>query len=49
MQAIEQHPDQASGLRRMWNQRPTQVMAVTSGKGGVGKDFDRIYLSNFDD
>lgn len=29
--------DQASGLRRIAKQRPVQVIAVTSGKGGVGK------------
>jgi len=28
---------QASGLRRMRQMRPVQVIAVTSGKGGVGK------------
>ncbi len=29
--------DQAAGLRRMSSPRPVQVIAVTSGKGGVGK------------
>lgn len=29
--------DQAAGLRRMSNPKPVQVIAVTSGKGGVGK------------
>jgi flagellar biosynthesis protein FlhG len=29
--------DQASGLRKMRNMKPVRVMAVTSGKGGVGK------------
>jgi flagellar biosynthesis protein FlhG len=29
--------DQASGLRKMRNIQPVRVMAVTSGKGGVGK------------
>ncbi len=29
--------DQASGLRKMRNIRPVRVMAITSGKGGVGK------------
>ncbi|MDD3608899.1 MAG: MinD/ParA family protein [Halothiobacillaceae bacterium] len=29
--------DQAAGLRRMVTPRPVQVIAVTSGKGGVGK------------
>ena len=29
--------DQAAGLRRMANPKPVKVIAVTSGKGGVGK------------
>jgi len=29
--------DQASGLRRMANPKPVRVLAVTGGKGGVGK------------
>lgn len=29
--------DQAAGLRRMASPKPVQVIAVTSGKGGVGK------------
>jgi flagellar biosynthesis protein FlhG len=29
--------DQAAGLRRLARRRPVQVIAVTSGKGGVGK------------
>jgi flagellar biosynthesis protein FlhG len=29
--------EQAAGLRRMVNPRPVRVIAVTSGKGGVGK------------
>ena len=29
--------DQADGLRRLSNQKPVQVIAVTGGKGGVGK------------
>ena len=29
--------DQAAGLRRVTNVRPVRVIAVTSGKGGVGK------------
>lgn len=32
-----QQADQAAGLRRMTNPRPVQVIAVTGGKGGVGK------------
>jgi flagellar biosynthesis protein FlhG len=31
------HIDQAAGLRRIAKPRPVRVMAVTSGKGGVGK------------
>ena len=32
------HPiDQASGLRRMAKPHPVRVIAVTGGKGGVGK------------
>lgn len=37
MHAIESRPDQASGLRRMVRPKATQVIAVSSGKGGVGK------------
>ena len=29
--------DQAAGLRRMVNPQPVRVIAVTGGKGGVGK------------
>ena len=29
--------DQASGLREMINPRPIRAIAVTGGKGGVGK------------
>lgn len=29
--------DQAEGLRRMTQSRPVRVIAVSSGKGGVGK------------
>ncbi len=32
-----QRTDQADGLRRLARQRPVKVMAVASGKGGVGK------------
>ncbi len=37
--------DQAEGLRRMVSPRPVQVIAVTSGKGGVGKTNLSINLS----
>jgi flagellar biosynthesis protein FlhG len=30
------HIDQAAGLRRISKPRPVRVIAVTSGKGGVG-------------
>ena len=33
----ERQVDQASGLRRMVNPRPVRAVAVTGGKGGVGK------------
>jgi flagellar biosynthesis protein FlhG len=29
--------DQASGIRRMTNTKPVRVIAIASGKGGVGK------------
>jgi flagellar biosynthesis protein FlhG len=37
MHASEQIEDQAMGLRRMINPEPVRVIAVTGGKGGVGK------------
>lgn len=37
MPMSEWKPDQAAGLRRMAEPRPVRVVAVTSGKGGVGK------------
>ncbi len=37
MLASEQTADQAAGLRRIAQPRPVRVIAVTSGKGGVGK------------
>jgi len=33
----ELHEDQATGLRRMMQPPPVQVLAIASGKGGVGK------------
>ena len=37
MGAASAGSDQAAGLRRMNNPKPVKVIAVTSGKGGVGK------------
>lgn len=37
MLTSESHVDQASGLRQMVNPRPVRAIAVTGGKGGVGK------------
>lgn len=37
MHMSEQVEDQATGLRRMVNPDPVRVIAVTGGKGGVGK------------
>jgi len=37
--------DQATGLRRMANPKPVKVIAVTSGKGGVGKTNVSVNLS----
>lgn len=37
--------DQASGLRRMAQPQPVKVIAVTSGKGGVGKTNVSVNLS----
>jgi len=37
--------DQAAGIRRMTKQKPVQVIAVASGKGGVGKTNVSVNLS----
>ena len=39
------HNDQASGLRRIVQRRPVRVIAVTGGKGGVGKTNVSVNLS----
>jgi flagellar biosynthesis protein FlhG len=47
MAASERPPDQAEGLRRMRQRRgaPVRVLAVASGKGGVGKTNVSVNLS----
>ena len=37
--------DQAAGIRRMTKQKPVQVIAIASGKGGVGKTNASVNLS----
>jgi len=37
--------DQAAGIRRMASKKPVQVIAVSSGKGGVGKTNVSVNLS----
>ncbi|PVV10911.1 MAG: cobyrinic acid a,c-diamide synthase, partial [gamma proteobacterium symbiont of Ctena orbiculata] len=37
MHMSEHIEDQATGLRRMINPEPVRVIAITGGKGGVGK------------
>ena len=41
----EKYMDQAAGLRRMNNPKPVRVIAVASGKGGVGKTNVSVNLS----
>jgi flagellar biosynthesis protein FlhG len=38
------HVDQAAGLRRLGQARPVKVVAVTGGKGGVGKTLVAVNL-----
>ena len=35
--AMHKQSDQADGIRKMNNTNPVRVIAITSGKGGVGK------------
>jgi flagellar biosynthesis protein FlhG len=35
--AMHKQPDQAAGIRKMNQTKPVRVIAITSGKGGVGK------------
>jgi flagellar biosynthesis protein FlhG len=35
--AMHKHSDQAAGIRNMNKSKPVRVIAITSGKGGVGK------------
>lgn len=45
MPSLNTQADQADGLRRMFQQRPIKVMAVASGKGGVGKTNISVNIS----
>lgn len=45
MLSTESRSDQAAGLRRMVSPKPVRVIAVTSGKGGVGKTNVSVNLS----
>ena len=45
MRVAEKTTDQAEGLRRMVQPRPVKVIAVTGGKGGVGKTSVSVNLA----
>lgn len=40
----EVYPDQAAGLRRLHATRSTKVIAITGGKGGIGKTLTAVNL-----
>jgi len=46
MDSLEKGYDQADGLRRMSRPRPVRVLAVASGKGGVGKTNVSVNLAS---
>jgi len=45
MISLDDNADQAAGLRALKTSKPVRVMAVTSGKGGVGKTNISVNLS----
>ena len=45
MHIAEKTIDQADGIRRMVRPRPVKVIAVTGGKGGIGKTAVSVNLA----